>query len=138
MPNVVTTQSIAYGEYGAAIQPVSPTHPLPVASTGAGGEPALTVGDLRSGTSTFASVASGITSVTLLAANPNRNGAVIVNTDANILYVDTSGGTASASRYSHALATGGTLEVPARYTGIITGVWAVDGTGAALVTEYSS
>lgn len=96
---------------------------------------ALSAADLRSQNSAFSSVNSGTTSVTLLAANSTRNGATIVNTDANTLYIDLTGGTASATRYSYALAQNGWLEVPFGIAGTITGVWAVDGTGAALVTE---
>lgn len=83
------------------------------------------------------SVASGTASVTILAANANRRGATISNTDANILYLDLSGGTASATSFTVAVAANGYYEVPFGYTGLITGVWAVDGTGAALVTEFS-
>lgn len=97
----------------------------------------LTANDLRSPSSTFTSVPSGIASVTILAANSARKGATIANTDANALLLDLTGGTASATRYSYSLATGGVLEVPFGYSGAITGVWAADGTGAALVTEFS-
>lgn len=83
------------------------------------------------------SVDSGATSVTLLAANANRKGATITNTDANALYINMAGGTASATAYSVALALGGTYSVPSGYTGAITGIWALDGTGTALVTEYT-
>lgn len=93
--------------------------------------------DLRSGTAAFTSVASGIVSVAILAANAARKGAVIVNTDANTLYLDLSGGTASAARHTRALAQNEAYEVPFGYSGAITGVWAADGTGAALVTEFS-
>lgn len=83
------------------------------------------------------SVDSGIASVTLLAANTDRVGAMITNTDTNALYIDLSGGTASATSYSVSLATGETHQVPFGYTGAITGIWAADGTGVALVTEFS-
>lgn len=86
--------------------------------------------------STLTSVASAAASTQLLAANTARKGAIITNTDANALFIDLSGGTASSTSYSVQLATDGTYEVPYGYTGAITGIWAVDGTGAALVTEF--
>ena len=88
-------------------------------------------------TGTLSSVDSGIASVTILAANTARKGAVIVNTDANVLYLDLSGGTASATSYSYPVAADGYFEVPFGYTGLITGIWAADGTGAAKVTEFT-
>lgn len=115
------------------------------AAIGGGGGGGLTqaqfLASLRSGTGTKTSVNSGTTSVTILAANANRKGASISNTDANTLYLDLSGGTASATSFTAAMGGGSTLptyyEVPYGYTGAITGVWAVDGTGAALVTEFT-
>lgn len=104
-------------------------------SGGAGG--GLTANDLRSPTAAFSSVASGTASVTILAANTARKGATIVNTDANILRLDMSGGTASATRYTYALTTGQFCEVPFGYSGAITGIWDADGAGSALVTEFS-
>lgn len=88
-------------------------------------------------TGTLSSVESGIASVTILAANTARKGATITNTDANALYLDLSGGTASATSYSVAVAAAGYYEVPYGFTGLITGIWAADGTGAAKVTEFT-
>lgn len=102
---------------------------------GAGG--GLAANDLRSPTGTFTAVNSGTGSVTILAANAARKGATIVNTDPNPLRLDLTGGTASANRYTYALTAGQFLEVPFGYAGAITGVWDADGTGAALVTEFS-
>lgn len=81
------------------------------------------------------SVASSITSGVLLAAG-NRRMATIRNTDANALYVLLDSGTASATNHTVALASGDYFEVPGSYTGPITGVWAADGSGVALVTEF--
>lgn len=108
---------------------------LVTSAGGGGGAGGLVAADLRSQNSAFSSVNSGTTSVTLLAANTTRNGATIVNTDTGTLYVDLTGGTASATRYSYALAQNGWLEVPFGMAGAITGVWSADGPGAALVTE---
>lgn len=93
--------------------------------------------NLRSGTGTKTSVNSGASSVTILASNANRKGATITNTDANTLYLDLSGGTASSTSFSVPLAAGGYYGVPFGYTGAITGIWAADGSGAALVTEFT-
>ena len=108
-----------------------------VGSVGGGGAGGLSANDLRSNTGTFTSVPSGTSSVTILAANTARKGATITNTDANPLRLDLSGGTASGTRFTYALTTGQFLEVPFGYAGAITGVWDADGTGAAIVTEFS-
>jgi hypothetical protein len=93
--------------------------------------------DLRSATAAFTSVNSANASTNILALNAARKGAVIVNTAANILYLDLTGGTAAVTRYAAALATGEEYQVPFGYSGLITGIWAADGAGAALVTEFS-
>ncbi len=80
------------------------------------------------------SVSSAATSTQLLAANANRKSLAIVNTDANILYVDVSGGTADNAGIP--IATGGYWAPDgAMPTNAITGVWASDGAGAATVFE---
>lgn len=94
----------------------------------------------RAATGTKSAVASGTSSVTILASNAARKGATITNTDANVLYLDLSGGTATSTSFSVAIASNGFYEVPSNfavYTGLITGIWAADGTGSALVTEFS-
>lgn len=89
-------------------------------------------------TATRTAVASGVASVNILALNTARKGASVSNDDANILYLDLSGGTASATNYTVQVpGNGGYYEVPFGYTGLITGIWAADGTGSARVTEYS-
>jgi hypothetical protein len=96
-------------------------------------------------TGTPTSVASGTSAVTILAANANRWGATFTNDDANLLYLlVASSGTASSSVYSVPVAgNGGYYELPMLkngkpYTGIITGIWAADGTGSVRVTEYTA
>jgi hypothetical protein len=95
------------------------------------------LGNLRSGTGTKTSVNSGTSSVTILASNANRKGATVFNTDANALYLDLSGGTASSTSFTVSVATNAYYEVPFGYTASITGIWAADGAGAALVTEFT-
>lgn len=93
---------------------------------------------LKSSTATHSSVASGIASATILAANANRKGALIMNTDANDLYLDLTGGTAAATtRAQKKLAQNESYEVPSGYTGAITGIWSADGAGFASVAEFT-
>lgn len=94
-------------------------------------------GALGPGTGTASSVDSTTVSGTLLAANASRRGATIYNTDANALYVLLAAGTASATNLSWSIAANSQYEVPFGYTGIIVGVWAGDGSGAAKITEFT-
>lgn len=90
------------------------------------------------GTATLTSVGDSATSVTLLAANGRRRGASIVNASTATLYVNLSGGTATATTaHSVQLTTGAYFEVPFGYTGAITGIWASDAGGSANMTEYT-
>lgn len=83
---------------------------------------------------TLANVAGSASSVTLLAANLDRRGAIIVNDSSAILYVKF-GATASATSFSYKLNPGATLEFPAPiYQGIVDGIWA-SAAGAARTTE---
>lgn len=89
-------------------------------------------------TGTKASVASSATSVTILASNTSRKGAIIYNDSTQILYLDLSGGTASSSSYSVQVLAYGYFELPPPiiYNGVITGIWAA-ANGNARVTEFS-
>lgn len=118
--------------------------PIPVAVdssgrliTGGGGTVAPPTGDNAVNTATVTSVSSAATSTSILAANTARYGGSITNTDANALYLLLGGGTASATNYSVKLFTDDYFEIPFGFTGAITGIWAADGSGAALVTEYT-
>lgn len=95
-------------------------------------------GTAGAGTGTLSSVDSTTTSTTILAANPDRLGGMIYNTDANALYVLFGAGTASAANLSWSIAANSQFAIPSGYTGIIVGVWAADGTGAAKVTEFTA
>lgn len=114
--------------------PVTASNPLPVTIAGSGG------GDVEIvyapvSAATISAVASGVVSATLLAANASRRGATITNTDANALYVKY-GSTASATSFTVTIPANGYWEMPyPTYTGIITGIWAADGTGSAIITE---
>ncbi len=93
--------------------------------------------DPRPAAATFTSIARQTASATLLAANPARRGARIVNTDAMALNIDLSGGVASAARFAVQLASNGEFQVPFGYTGQVTGAWVGTGVGAALVTDFT-
>jgi hypothetical protein len=83
------------------------------------------------------SVASAATSQTILAANPRRHGATIVNTDTNALYLRM--GTTDATTttgYHVRLVQYAYYELPYGYSGAITGIWDADGAGAANVCEF--
>lgn len=90
---------------------------------------------------TLSNVSSSASNVTLLAANPSRQGASIYNDSTAILYIKM-GATASTSSFTIALPAGATpaaaafFEVPFGYTGQIDGIWA-SANGAARVTEYT-
>ena len=83
------------------------------------------------------SVASTAASKTILAANPARRGASIMNTSTDTLFLLLGGGTADTTvTHSVRLATNTYYEVPFGFTGAITGI--SSGTnGAANVTEYT-
>lgn len=126
------------GANGQAVV-VTPSTPLPVTG-GGGGNPA---GDGVVGTGASTAVASSTSAGTLLAANAARYGATIANDDANELYILLGTGTVSASLYTYKLAgysgagSAPYYEVPYGFTGIITGVWAGDGSGSARITELT-
>lgn len=89
---------------------------------------------VSSSTAATSTVASSTSSVTLLAANPNRVGAVIHNDSNSRLYVKF-GATASVSDFTFRLSAQDVLEVPFSYQGIIDGIWAPNVSGNARVTE---
>jgi hypothetical protein len=97
--------------------------------------PVTIVGATRSA---FTQVASGTSSVPILAANGARVGAVIANSDANALLLRLDGGTVTAANYSVSVAAAASYQLPFGYQGNITGIWAGDGTGHANVTEFTA
>lgn len=113
---------------------VSSTYPLPTTGGGGGGNPA---GDGAVNTGTTTSVASQATAITILAANTARYGATVFNDDANTLYLLLGTGTVSATVYTVQVPSLGYYETPYGFTGILTGLWAADGSGSARVTEIS-
>lgn len=89
-----------------------------------------------SANATLSNVAGSASSVTLLASNTSRLGAIIVNDSTAILYVK-EGSVASATSYTYILFQYDTIEIPFGYNGIITGIWA-SATGSARVTENTA
>ena len=80
------------------------------------------------------SVDSAASDTQLLAPKSGRRGASIRNTDANILYVVLDGSAASTTNHTVALSTGDYYETPHFYRGgEIRGIWAGNGSGAALI-----
>jgi hypothetical protein len=89
-------------------------------------------------TGTQSIVADTASSTTILASNAARRGASVYNDSSAILYLLVGTGTASATVYTCRVYQFGYYEVPAGYTGIISGIWATDpGDGAARVTEWT-
>jgi hypothetical protein len=96
----------------------------------------LSLPNNNSATATPTTVAVSTTSAVLLAANTARLGASIVNGANKALNVQFAA-TTSTSSYAVQIAAGGYYEVPYGYTGAISGVLASNGSGNALVTEFT-
>ena len=87
-------------------------------------------------TSTLTNVAASATNVTLLAANTDRTGAIIVNDGNKNLYIKF-GATASTTSFTAKIPSNGYYEVPFSYTGIIDGIWD-SANGSARITELEA
>lgn len=107
-------------------------------AVGAGSSSATTSRTVMAGapTGTKSNVAAATSSTTLLAANTARRGATLWNDSTSILYVDLSGGTASATSCSVKLIADAYYEVPFWCSSLITGIW-VSATGSVRVTEIT-
>lgn len=88
-----------------------------------------------SATPTLTNVAASVTSVTVLASNAARLGAVILNDSTSQVFLKY-GTTASATSFAVRLGAGETLEID-QYTGRIDGIWTV-ANGSARVTELTA
>lgn len=90
----------------------------------------------KSSTATLTNVSASASSVTVIASNTSRLGAIIYNDSSATLYLKF-GSTASTSSFTYLIPRNSTWEMPTRvYTGIITGIW-TSATGTARVTELS-
>lgn len=87
-------------------------------------------------TGTQSSVAGSASAVTLLVANAARVGATFFNDSTAICYLILSSTTPTTSAYTVQLGPYDYYEVPARYTGIVKGIWA-SATGNMRVTELA-
>lgn len=88
------------------------------------------------GTATFASVSSSAASKSIVAANANRKKLILVNTSTAILYLDFTGGTATATTAHGYQMAANTNLVLDGYTGAVSGIWA-SANGQVNVTEFS-
>lgn len=90
-------------------------------------------------TGTASSVSDTASDTTILASNANRRGATVFNDSDQILYLLLSNATSSATNFTVKMAAGSYYELPVNrggvYTGIIKGIWASNGSGAARITE---
>lgn len=94
---------------------------------------AISVKELRASVPTVTSVAAAVADTSLLAANPNRLGATVVNDSIAICYLKFGSG-ASNTSYTVRMTAYAYYEVPFGYTGRINAYWA-SATGNARITE---
>lgn len=89
-------------------------------------------------TSTLTNVVANNVSVTLLAANASRLGALVVNDDPAVVCLIKYGAVASASSYTVRLMPNDSFQLPSPcYTGRIDAIWASAPSGNARVTELT-
>ena len=82
----------------------------------------------------FSTVSSSASSVAIVAARANRKKLIIVNTSTAILYLDFTGGTATATTaHGYQMASNTNLVLDG-YTGPVSGIWA-SANGQANITE---
>lgn len=88
---------------------------------------------------TITSVSDSDSAQTLLSANSDRKGSIIFNDSTAILYVSL-GSTATTTNFSYRLTPNATLELFAEknFTGLISGIWESDASGAARITELET
>lgn len=93
----------------------------------------------RFSTATVSSVNDLDTVQTLCAANASRVALYIYNDSDQALYIKL-GSAATTADFSVKVAAGGYFELPNTqviYSGIVTGIWAANSTGAAKITEIA-
>jgi hypothetical protein len=102
---------------------------------GAAGMTPLSVTETSASTAVITSVASSITSVTLLAANPSRKGFILYNNStktANVAFA----ATASLISFTLIMPAMSYFEGQTLYTGAVSAIWAT-ANGAMLVTDLT-
>lgn len=87
-------------------------------------------------TATLTTVNDTNVATDILAANANRQGAIIKNFSDQVLYLGYGTGNPSSSSNIAELGPGAIWEVTGGYKGVIRGIWAANSTGAAKVTEW--
>jgi hypothetical protein len=98
----------------------------------------LPVKEAKAATATRTSVNDSGTSVTILASNANRKGAVVLNTSSATLFLALGTVAASLTDYTAKVFTDQLYEIPACFTGPIQGIWDTDpNDGGARVTELT-
>jgi hypothetical protein len=117
------------------------THLNPIEDTnGDGAGDAVAVSPVNEGGSigTVTSVGDDAASVTLLAANAGRKGAIIRNTSSAVLNLHLRASAATVATAQVALASGASYEIPFGYKGEIRGIWTTDpGDGQANIVEFT-
>ena len=92
----------------------------------------------RAATATRSNVPDNVASVTILAANANRKGAIVTNDSSGTLYLALGAGPATSTDYTKKLEQDQSWEIPSVYTGIIVGIWGTDpNDGGARVVELT-
>lgn len=129
--NMAGSTLTVYGTVGDQANLQVFVRPQPPSYSGSGPQPAAATG-------TPSNVAGSAASVTVLAANPNRKGAVVYNDSTAVLYLLLSAaGPASLTNYTVQLPAQSYFELPPPvYTGIVLGIWAA-ANGFARVTEFT-
>jgi hypothetical protein len=147
---VVDVQAVGYLDGSGVLTAASTTNPLPASATFSGTQDVNVVSGsvTASGTlglaatdfptATTAAVADAATSTTLLAASATRVGFSIRNLSTAILYIKFGSTATAADSHIEALAQNARFgdAGPGVYTGIITGIWASDAGGSAIVTSW--
>ena len=137
--------SVSFGtgrDYASYIVLIDLNTGSPITSIGGGGPAAVTTTSVA----TRSDAISSVTSAVILAANPQRKAARILNNSTSIFYGLYGAGTASASNYSFVLAPltaspivpaglPSYVDSPANWIGSVTGVWAA-ANGNLLSTEF--
>jgi len=121
-----------------SVRELTNARPMDVQIVDANGDPIVTFTSAVAppSSATLTSVPSSITSVSLLAANPNRRKFIIVNAGTKTLYVAFAA-TATTSAYTFIIPANGSYESEVNdYTGDISGIWNALN-GAAKITEIT-
>ena len=96
----------------------------------------LSVRPPKPATPTLSNTTASVTSVTVLASNAARLGAMFTNDSNSVAYVKF-GSTASTTSHTVKMIANAYYEVPFAYTGIITAIW-VSANGAMRATELTA